>query len=76
MNEISSHDETAKILDTIYESIKLRGYDPIMQFAGYILSEDPTYIPDFNNARGLIRHLDRDQLLKLFIESYFEKKVN
>lgn len=76
MNEKINCDETAKILSIIYESIKLRGYDPVMQFAGYILSEDPTYIPDFNGARGLIRHLDRDQLLRLFIESYFEKNGN
>ncbi len=65
--------DTATILQKVYEAIKERGYDPAMQFAGYILSEDPTYIPDYNNARGLIRHLDRDELLKLFIESYFEK---
>jgi uncharacterized protein (UPF0297 family) len=42
--------------------------------AGYILSEDPLYMPDWNNARGIIRHIDRDELLRLVIEYYFENR--
>ena len=60
------------ILDTVYEAIKVKGYDPVRQIAGYILSEDPTHIPDYKGARGMIRHLSRDELLGLFIEYYFE----
>ena len=60
------------ILDTVYEAIKAKGYDPVRQIAGYILSEDPTYITDHKGARGMIRHLNRDDLLKVFIEYYFE----
>lgn len=60
------------ILDTVYEAIQAKGYDPVRQIAGYILSEDPTYIPDYKGARGMIRHLNRDDLLRVFIEYYFE----
>ena len=60
------------ILDTVYEAIKVKGYDPVRQIAGYILSEDPTYIPDYKGARGMIRHLSSDELLRVFIEYYFE----
>lgn len=60
------------ILDTVYEAIQTKGYDPVRQIAGYILSEDPTYIPDYKGARGMIRHLNRDELLRVFIEYYFE----
>ena len=67
--------DTAEILRTVYDAIVSKGYDPAKQIAGYILSEDPTYIPDHNNARGLIRHIDRDELLKLLIEFYFESKA-
>ena len=60
------------ILDTVYEAIGAKGYDPVRQIAGYILSEDPTYIPDYKGARGMIRHLSSDELLRVFIEYYFE----
>ena len=66
--------DTAEILRTVYDAIKAKGYDPARQIAGYILSEDPTYIPDYNNARGLIRHINRDELLKVLIEYYFENE--
>ena len=50
--------------------LKQKGYNPINQLVGYILSEDPTYITTFNNARGLIRHIDRDELLQVLVKSY------
>ena len=68
--------DASEILDTVYKAILEKGYDPIRQIAGYILSEDPTYIPDHIGARGMIRHISSDELLKLFIESYFEQKNN
>lgn len=66
----------ALILDNVYEAIKTKGYDPVRQIAGYIMTEDPTYIPDYNGARGQIRHLSRDELLRILIEHYFENKAD
>ena len=71
-----NHNSAELILDTVYEAIQTKGYDPVRQIAGYILSEDPTYIPDYKGARGMIRHLNRDELLKVFIEFYFENHTN
>ncbi len=76
MSQNNSGLSSAEILKIVYEAINLKGYDPARQIAGYILSEDPTYIPDYNNARGLIRHLNRDELLKFFIGFYFENSEN
>ena len=64
--------DASVILDTVYKAIQTKGYDPVRQIAGYILSEDPTYIPDYKGARGMIRHLSRDEMLKIFIDFYFE----
>lgn len=61
------------ILTTVYEALKEKGYDPINQIVGYILSEDPTYITNHNNARTLIRKLDRDELLQTLVRSYLGK---
>ena len=52
--------EIKKILSSVYQSLQEKGYNPINQIVGYILSEDPTYITNYNNARALIRKLDRD----------------
>ena len=62
-------------LERIHSAILACGYDPAKQFASYILSEDPTYIPDYNNARGLIRHIDRDDLLRFLIRHYFDSRT-
>ncbi len=62
--------EMKEILTTVYDALKQKGYNPINQLVGYILSEDPTYITTFNNARGLIRHIDRDELLQVLVKSY------
>jgi len=62
--------EMKKILATVYDALQEKGYDPINQIVGYILSEDPTYITNHNNARGLIRRLDRDDLLHVLVKSY------
>lgn len=58
------------ILTSVYEALKEKGYDPINQIVGYILSEDPTYITNYNNARSLIRKLDRDELLQELVKKY------
>ena len=58
------------ILTAVYEALKEKGYDPINQIVGYILSEDPTYITIHNNARSLIRRIDRDELLQELVRHY------
>lgn len=63
-------DEAKKLLLTVYNALKEKGYNPINQIVGYILSEDPTYITTYNNARSLIRHIDRDELLQSMVKSY------
>ena len=63
-------DEIRVILTTVYNSLKEKGYNPINQIVGYILSEDPTYITNHNNARTLIRKLDRDELLQSMLKHY------
>ena len=62
--------ETREILTEVYNSLQQKGYNPINQIVGYILSEAPTYITNFNNARTLIRQLDRDELLQELVRYY------
>ena len=64
--------ETREILTEVYNSLQQKGYNPINQIVGYILSEDPTYITTYNNARSLIRHIDRDELLQVLVRNYLE----
>ena len=59
-----------RILRTVYEALTEKGYNPINQIVGYILSEDPTYITNHNNARSLICKLDRDELLQELVRHY------
>ncbi len=61
---------TKRILTIVYDALQEKGYSPINQIVGYILSEDPTYITTYNNARTLIRRLDRDELLQILVKSY------
>ena len=65
--------ELHQILSTVYQALEEKGYNPINQLVGYILSEDPTYITTHNNARALIRHIDRDELLQVLLRSYLER---
>ena len=62
--------EIKEILTSVYQSLQEKGYNPINQIVGYILSEDPTYITNYNNARALIRKLDRDELLQELVKQY------
>lgn len=62
--------EIRNILISVYDSLKEKGYNPINQIVGYILSEDPTYITTHNNARNLIRRIDRDTLLQSLVRYY------
>jgi len=65
--------EAYKILFSVYQALKEKGYNPINQIVGYILSGDPTYITNHNNARSIIRRLERDELLEEIVRSYVEK---
>ena len=62
--------EMKKILISVYDALKEKGYNPVNQIVGYILSEDPTFITTHNNARSLIRKIDRDELLHMLVNSY------
>lgn len=65
--------EAQKILSEVYLALKEKGYNPINQIVGYILSGDPTYITSHNNARSLIRRLERDELLEELVKSYIDR---
>ena len=60
------------MLTTVYKALEEKGYNPINQMVGYILSEDPTYITTHKNARSLIRKIDRDDLLEILLKSYLD----
>ncbi len=64
----------SEILLTVYKSLKEKGYNPINQIVGYILSGDPTYITSYNNARSLIKKLERDELLEELVKYYVEAR--
>ena len=64
--------EMKRTLATVYDALVEKGYNPINQIVGYLLSEDPTYITNHNNARALIRKLDRDELLATLLKNYLE----
>jgi len=65
--------EIKQIMTEVYNSLREKGYNPINQIVGYILSEDPTYITNHNNARSLIRKIDRDELLQTLVRNYLQK---
>ncbi|MCI6023164.1 MAG: IreB family regulatory phosphoprotein [Candidatus Faecivivens sp.] len=62
--------EMRETLLTVYNALKEKGYNPVSQIVGYILSEDPTYITTHHNARSLIRRIDRDELLQAMVKNY------
>lgn len=70
---LDSKAEMREILSSVYNSLMVKGYNPINQIVGYILSEDPTYITNYNNARTLICRIDRDELLQELLKCYLNK---
>ncbi|MDD6032102.1 MAG: IreB family regulatory phosphoprotein [Oscillospiraceae bacterium] len=62
-----------RILSEVYDALKEKGYNPVSQIVGYILSEDPTYITTHKNARSLIRNIDRDELLQAMVKHYLSE---
>ena len=67
---VDSKTEMREILSSVYNSLKVKGYDPINQLVVYILSEDPTYITNYNIARSLICRIDRDELMHELLTNY------
>ncbi len=59
-----------RILRTVFDALKEKGYNPVNQIVGYLLTEDPTYITNYNNARSMICKLDRDELLQELVRQY------
>lgn len=66
--------EIKAVLTEVYQALEEKGYNPINQLVGYILSEDPTYITTYQNARSLIRKIDRDDLLQVLLKNYLDVK--
>lgn len=64
---------TEEILKTVYNALEEKGYNSIDQMVGYILSGDPSYITGHNNARNLIRHIERDDLVEELLKSFLNK---
>ena len=70
---IDNKSEIKDILSAVYNALLVKGYNPINQLVGYLLSEDPTYITNYNGARSLITRIDRDELLQELLLSYLGK---
>ena len=68
-----NEDIMKETLSSVYDALQEKGYNPINQIVGYILSEDPTYITTHNNARSLIHKIDRDELLAEMVKSYLKQ---
>ena len=70
--EIDKENEVREIIKSVYGSLQIKGYDPISQIVGYILSGDPTYITSYNGARSLIVKIERDELLEELVKNYIK----
>ena len=70
--DVASLNEAREIISQVYQSLKEKGYNPNNQLIGYILSGDPTYITNHNNARSLIRKIERDELLEEILNVYLD----
>ena len=68
--EIENNIKAKEILKEVYGALSEKGYNPVNQIVGYILSGDPTYITSYKNARNLIRQIERDELLERMVKDY------
>ena len=71
---VNKEDMTKAILNDVYNALKEKGYNPINQLVGYLISGDPSYITSYNGARALLRKLERDEILEEVIKSYLDIK--
>ena len=67
-------EEIRQVVMLVYSALEEKGYNPVNQLVGYILSEDPTYITTYKNARALIRRVDRDDLLQALVRDYVKRR--
>lgn len=70
---VDKRTEIRQIVTSVYDALLVKGYNPINQIVGYIISEDPTYITNYKNARTQLSRLDRDELLQELVRSYLEQ---
>ena len=70
---IEKDEEIRQILTTVYQALEEKGYNPINQIVGYILSGDPSYITGHNNARNLVRQIERDDLVEALLKNFLDK---
>lgn len=71
--EVENETGAKVILSTVYDALIEKGYDPVNQLVGYIMSGDPTYITSHNNARSLIRKVERDELVEEMLKEYVKR---
>lgn len=69
-----AENEARKVLLAVYEALKEKGYNPMNQLVGYLISGDPAYITNYQNARSLIRQVERDELLEELVSSYLRQR--
>ena len=67
--------EIKQILSTVYKALQEKGYNPVNQIVGYIMSGDPTYITSYNGARSLIMKVERDEILELVLSAYIDERL-
>ena len=67
--------EVPDILAQVYEALSEKGYNPVSQIVGYIMSGDPTYITSYKNARSLIMKAERDEIIEVLLENYIETRL-
>ncbi|KLA48417.1 IreB family regulatory phosphoprotein [Ligilactobacillus ruminis] len=72
--EDNNQKDVRETLETVYDALEKKGYDPINQIVGYLLSGDPAYIPRLNDARNLIRRHERDEIIEELVRSYLDKE--
>lgn len=70
--ETEKSQEVREIIESVYDALQIKGYDPISQIVGYILSDDPTYITSYNGARNMIVKVERDELLEELVKTYIK----
>lgn len=72
--EDNNQKDVRETLETVYDALEKKGYDPTNQIVGYLLSGDPAYIPRLNDARNLIRRHERDEIIEELVRSYLDKE--
>ena len=70
------NDSAEDILMRVFEALKAKGYDPVYQLVGYLMTGDPTYITSFQDARSLVRRMERDELLEELVQFYMDAREN